>query len=485
MASNSDQAEGGGEADPNARRITSEQDQAKARKWFVRADELVENRNYDYAIECYVDGLAIWPEAVGEGHMKLRGCGAARQHTGGKKAGLKDTMKRSLNHKDPVQAMLNASWLLARDPMNISYIEGIFKNANKAHCDDTVMWIGQALFNAAEQEKKPSAKRFASIKDIYEELADRAQARGDVDVAVEALQRGIAAMNNQEVLDPKNKEIPTVRRDLSTKLTIIKGKYQTSESFTESMRDREVQDDLRDSERMIQSSDRLGELIVKAKKDWENNPETPAKLRALIDLLCREDNEEHETQAIGILVERFKQSGDYAHKSQADDIRMRQLLRKVRKAKSGADPAVAKQARIEQLKFELRVYKERTTKYPTDHRVRFEYAGRLFQARKFDDAIPLFQSARADPKHRTRCDVYIGRCFFEKGYQEQAVATLAKALEAMEIRENETGKSLQYWLGRAQEAAGDKNAALDSFGELMQLDYNYRDIRARMDALKK
>lgn len=484
MARDKKQPDSSADVDPNARLTTSEKEQAKARKWFARADELVDNRNYDYAIECYVDGLALWPEAVEEGHKKLRGCGAARQHTGGKKASLKDTMKRSMNHKDPVQAMLNASWLLAHDPMNISYIEGVFKNANRAHCDDTVMWIGQSLANAAEQEKKPSAKRFAFLKDIYEELADRAQARGEVDLAVEALQRGVDALNIQEHLDPKNTEIPTVRRDLSTKLTILKGKYQTSESFTESIRDRESQDDLRDGERMVQSSDRLGELIAKAQKDMEDNPGVPGKVRTLVDLLCREDDPERERQAIGILVEQFKETGDYQHKSQADDIRARQLARAVRDAKMGDDRAAIKEARVEQLKFELRVYKERVGKYPTDHRLRFEYASRLFQARKFDDAIPLFQTARADPKHRARCDAYIGRCFFERGYHDQAVATLSKAIEGMEVPDNETGKAIQYWLGRSQEAAGDRAAALGTFGRLMQLDYNYRDIRARMDSLK-
>ena len=55
------------EADPNARYTVSDSDKAKARKWFARAQQLVDTRSYDYAVKCYIDGLALWPEAIDEG----------------------------------------------------------------------------------------------------------------------------------------------------------------------------------------------------------------------------------------------------------------------------------------------------------------------------------------------------------------------------------------------------------------------------------
>ena len=62
---------------------------------------------------------------------------------------------------------------------------------------------------------------------------------------------------------------------------------------------------------------------------------------------------------------------------------------------------------------------------------------------------------------------------------------LGKAVEAYELAEDEHAKSLRYWLGRSQEADGDAAAALASYGQLLQMDYNYRDVRARMDDLKR
>ncbi len=477
-------AESEAEADPNARHETPEANKAKARKWFARAKELVDNRNYDYAIKCYIDGLTLWPEAVEDGHKPLRGCGAARQHTGGKKSGFGDSVKHSMNQKDPIKGMLNAEWLLAHDPMNISYIEGLFKNANKAHCDDTVMWIGQALGNAAEQEKKPSAKRFALLKEVYEELGDRAQARGELAVAAEAYERGIAAMNVQERLDPKDTSIPSVRRDLSTKLTILKGQYQTAESFTESMVDRQEQADIHDAERMVQGSERLAELVAKAEREVEESDGTWSKVNALVELLCREDNEQHEAKAIGLLLDYYKRKDNYQYKQRADDVRMRQLARAYRQARSDGDQEVAREARIRQLKFELAVFKERVARYPTDNRIKYEYGQRLFQARKVDEAIPVLQAARSDAKHRTQCDLFLGRCFYEKGYHRQAVSTLARALDQIEVSSSDDGKAVRYWLARSHEAAGEVDQALEHYGQLLEIDYNYRDVRDRMDGLQ-
>jgi len=489
MAQDNNKPEGeaaaGEGADPNARHVTSETGKAQARKWFARAQELVDTRSYDYAIKCYIDGLALWPEAVEEAHQKLRGCAAARQHTGGKKPGFGETVKHSMTHKDPLKAMLNAEWLLAHDPMNVNYMEGLLKNASRARCDDTVMWIGQIYRHAAQNEKKPSPKRFALLKEIYEKLGDRAQAREEFDLAVEAYKRGIEALNLQEQVNPKDSSIFNIRRDLSTKLTIVKGHYQTADSFKESIQDREVQAEVHDRERMVQSSERLAELIAKAERDMKESPGVRGKVMALVDLLCREDDEGNEAKAIGVLVEHYKQHGEYRYKERADEIRMRQLTREYRRLRDAGDREAARQVRTRQLRFELGVFAERLKQYPTDQRMRFEYALRLFKGRRFDEAIPLFQTARADVKNRKRCDLYLGRCFYEKGYHSQAAAMLSGALESHEIADDPEGKALRYWLGRAQEAEGATEQALQSYGQLLQMDYNYRDVRARMDKLRE
>ncbi len=470
-------------ADDFARLETSEADKAKARKWFERARELGEKRQFDYAIEYYVNGLEYWPDAVEEACKPLHGCAVARRQTGGKKPGLKDTMKRSLNDKDARKAYLNALWLFGHDPENLSYVEGVLKNACRLRADDAAKWAANVFLRALESSPKAGAKQFQTLARLTEELSDRAVQRGEPAFAVEVLETGVQSLNIWRRRFPKEDKADKAIKDLSTKLTILKGKYQDSETFRESIKDTEAQKDLHDEQRSVQAEDRFAELIAKAERAYAENPDDPAVLQKLIDLLCRREHDAEETKAIGILLERYKKTGEYRWKHSADDIRMKQLTRRRRELEKKGDAEAVKQHRIEQLRFELAVFRERVEQYPTDNRIKYEYAVRNFLAGRFDEAIPLFQTARADPRSRSACEMYLGRCFFRKGYHDQAIATLEEAIQHYEIQDDELAKSMRYWLGRALEAAGQLDRARKTYGQILQLDYNYADVRSRLEKL--
>jgi tetratricopeptide (TPR) repeat protein len=108
---------------------------------------------------------------------------------------------------------------------------------------------------------------------------------------------------------------------------------------------------------------------------------------------------------------------------------------------------------------------------------------RYFRGGRFDEAIPLFQSARNDPRNRASAGMYLGRCFFRKGYHSQAISTLREAIQHYEHSDDELAKNMQYWLGRAQEEAKQVEEARKTYGALLQLDYNFRDVRDRLDGL--
>ena len=43
---------------------------------------------------------------------------------------------------------------------------------------------------------------------------------------------------------------------------------------------------------------------------------------------------------------------------------------------------------------------------------------------QFDEAIPVFQQVRQDPKYRTDAAILLGRAFLEAGFVDEAVDTL-------------------------------------------------------------
>jgi tetratricopeptide (TPR) repeat protein len=468
--------------DTNARLVVSDEDKAKAAKWFLRARELGDKRQFDTAIEYYVSGLEFWPEAVEEACKPLHGCAVARKQLGGKKPGLKDTMKRSTSDKNAKQAYVNSLWLFANDPDNVGYIEAVMRNASRLRAEDAAKWAGGILYKSLENNLKTSGKQFQTIIQLFEELGDRAAGRGDHAFGVAAYQSGVEMLNLWRRRIPKDQQADVALKSLSTKLTILKGKYQDGESFRDSVRDAERQADLHDQQRTVQADERLDALIAKADAEYQQSAGGPA-LKHLVDLLCRRERADEETRAIGLLINEFKRGGEYRWKQSADDIRMKQLGREVREAEKTGDANAVKEARVAQLRFEITVFKDRVERYPSDNRALFEYGVRKFSAGQFDDAIPLFQRARNDPKNRAACGMYLGRCFFRKGYHSQAVSALTEAISEHEFTDDDLAKTMRYWLARAQEAAGERDAAGKTYGEILTLDYNYKDVRARLDQL--
>ncbi len=466
----------------NARYEVTDAKRKSAAKWFAQAKKLVEQRNYDYAIKSFIEGLTLNPEAIEEGYIPLRGCAVARWQTGGKKAGTMDKLKYSMTTKDPVKGLVNAAWRYAHDPTDLDAAEGMFKNANKSHCDAALAWIGPIFRELLD--KKPVPKKYTLIKEIYEECGDRCQARGETTQAASAYEAGINALDQQKNVDPKNRGLDNIIRDLSTKLTILKGNYQNATDFKDSILDKEEQAKLHDDERLVQGADRLSELIAAAKADMEANPEVDAKVITYVDRLCKDESDEHEKLAIKVLLEKYKGGGNYRFKQRADDISIRQMGRHARKAKAAGDAEKYKELARRRVAYELKTYEERVQKYPTDLRMKYELARRLFQIRKFDDAIPLFQQARADSKVRNSCSLYLGRCFYEKEFYSQGISVLETAIADYELTDTDVAKGMRYWLGRLQESAGKTDSAVETYGKLLQIDYNYLDVRNRLEGLK-
>ena len=164
---------------------------------------------------------------------------------------------------------------------------------------------------------------------------------------------------------------------------------------------------------------------------------------------------------------------------------VKQLNRKRRELEKAGNRDELKEHRRLQLRYELSLYKERCERYPTDLRLKFDYAKRLFAAGRADDAIPMLQAARSDPKNRAAAGLYIGRCFLRKGFFDQSIAAYKDAMADHEFDDDELALKLRYWLGRTYEQGKMIDDARKMFGEVLQRDYNYRDVRVRMEALSR
>jgi tetratricopeptide (TPR) repeat protein len=465
-----------------------------AKKFFERANTVADTRNYDYAIELFIQGLTKDPQAVEEGHKPLREIGIKRLATGGKKAGFLETLKRGTsNKKDPVQAMLNAEYFLSKDPLNVTYIEALVKSADQAELPETLFWALRVFLELARREKKPNLNRLLTVKEYSEKLGNHFDQVNENDKAIQSYENGVDALEiGLQTEAGRNMDFMGLQRNLAGRLTILRGKYEKADSFRDSIQDADKQKYLHDKGRKLMGDEQQTDVIEQARKEVAENPNVTGKINTLVDLLLQRGKPEDETEAISILESRFAESNEYNYKKRADDVRIRQLSRAVstlkRQLEEKDDPnlrARYQQTEAEFEDFELKVFKNRIDAYPTDSKLKYEYGRRLYRAKRYDEAIPFLQESVADPKYSVRARHFIGACFFQKEWYPQAIDILTQAIASHETPNDTTGKDMYYMLGRSYENAGQKDEAMKVYNKMIQLDFNYRDVRQRIDSLRQ
>lgn len=465
------------------------QEKAKATKWFEHGKAVADTHNYDYAIECYINGLGVWPEAVDEGHKPLRAVAFAHLGAGKKKPGMLETLKFSTSSgtsRDALQGMLTAEKLLAKDPANLNYMEVVVKNAAKAGYEQTCMWLGPIFLEESLTNAKANQGKLVTVHQVFDELGDKYVVTGNIALAVKCFEMATKALETLVRLKPEDGSTQDRWRNISGKMTIVKGKFEAGD-FRESLQDAGRQRELQDQDRMFQDDSRYGELIDSALKALEANPNEAGRVFAVTDMMLRRGRRQDEEEAVKLLLETYTRSRIYQFKMRADEIRIKQLYREVREIKDKGDRKAAGEHLKKMLDFEIDVYKERVQQYPTEIRYKYELGKRYFMAQRFDDAVPVLQLARNDPKNRMACLSLIAQCFFHKGYHDQAINVLLEGIKAYAVRGDEVSKDLHYWLARSYEAAGQKDGAIQTYGQIIQWDYNYRngDVRQRLEAAQQ
>jgi tetratricopeptide (TPR) repeat protein len=450
-------------------------DRERAKKVFERARAVADTGQYDYAIELFLQGLGYDPDEP-DVHKELRKISLTRKATGGKPMAKLKAMglKRT---SDPKESMLNAEKLLSYDPGNMQHMIAVAKAAQKGGYRNTALWIGPILFRANLDGPKDT-NTFLLLKDMYKDV-------GEYSLAGDAL--GYAAASR-----PDDADLQHELRALAAQMTIQQGKYGGGGDFRVSIRDAEKQRALMEEEMDIRNVDAMAGIIDRARKEYQESNGDKAKLIRLVDVLAKTENLEHENEAIELLEKEYRETRSYRYHYQAEEIKIRQLLRTERamRAQSEANPqdqdlrkTVEELAR-ERLETELKHYQQAMAAYPTDPRPKFETGRRLFELGRHADAIPVLQQAQTDPKFREEAGVLLGRAFLDADFVDEAVDTLRNRIEAYQITGDNKAKDMHYWYGRALETKGEIEMALKAYSQIAQWDFGYKDVQTRIKDLR-
>ncbi len=462
---------------PEGYREIPEEDRKKAKVFFDRGDTVAGTGNYEYAIEMYLNGLGIDPDAV-EAHLTLRDYSLKRKASGGKDLGMFDKMSLKRPTKDDKQNMLNAEKLLAYDPGNTDIMVLMLQNAQRGGFYDTVMWLGPILQKANADSKKPDFNKFIILKDIYKSLRQWKQA--------------VDAAHHAALMKEDDMDLSTELKHLGAQLTMDEGKYGTGKSFRDSVRDMASQQQHLDADRGTQDADAVGRLIVIAEREYKAEPHEAGKLMKLVEILVKTENPDYENQAVELLEEAHTRTGQFRFRQNIGRIRLAQWARadRAERAKIQANPKdeTLRKAYEEFFKQktneELSEYQLWAENYPTDSGIRFDVAKRMFLLGHFDEAIPVFQQVRNDPKFRTDAGILLGRAFLDAQYVDESVDTLSSVIGEYQLKGDPRSVEMYYWYGRSLEARKDAAGAIKAYSQVAQWNFNFRDVQVRIKRLR-
>lgn len=452
----------------------------KGKSFFDRAKTVADTGNYDYALDMYVQGLLREPENIDE-HKALRDVSLRRKVSGGKPAGGFLGVKPYFSGKSPKEQMLNAEYLLAKDPGNISHMLNMMKHAALAGYREVVMWFGPVVLQGIGTSKTPNPKQFLEMADYFEQMENFAKAG-------EAVQLAYALTPNDPSLDQRIK-------DLGTRETLKRGGYEAVPDFKESLANKDETKELLQKDALNKTEEFRIKMVEDAREEWEENPLDAQSIAKLVKALLDVESDESDQEAIDVLERAHKETRTYRYKLLQGDVRIRKFRRDLRDLNDQLkahpdDKELAKRVvelDAQKLAFEVDEFAERMKNFPSDANIAYEYGLRLYRAHRSEEAIGVLQQAQASPKHRADALQLLGRAFLDQGMHLEAVETLQRAIESYELAStgDSRSKEMHYWLARAYELTGQGPEAEKIYSRITQWDFNFRDARQRLADLRK
>ncbi|BCX50037.1 tetratricopeptide repeat-containing protein [Haloferula helveola] len=444
---------------------------------WLKAMTAVQTKNYGYAVKLIQSVLKEAPGFL-DGRRLLRKC--AGNVTGGPKkkatifgmktgGGLGSMKLAGQVKKDPLAALPQIEAELEKDPYSPEINDQLFEaflalgweqsaafaleTVRSGHPEETKFLHKLAEFYITHSESLKAAEVYRDI--LKHDPTDSAAIKGEKDCTARA------SMEKQKW--GEDADIRSLRKDAD------EAEAQEKASRTGLTRD--------------QLEERRDQLSAK----YAENQNDLATVKDLASVFERLEDWE---QALGFYEWAFSLSnGDVALRGKADamsdrlkELEMQQLEEAA--ANNPDDPevkAMLEERKKERMAEAVAEATRRVDQNPTDPVLRFELGRALFNAGDFSAAIPQLQQAKRNPHIQSKVLLLLGRTFKAKGMLDMGVKQLETALEDL-VGMDATKKEVLYEKGLLHDEMGDKQAAIEAFKEIYEVDYGYRDVAERVES---
>lgn len=442
---------------------------------WLKALSAVQMKNLDYAASLL---QAVLKEVPGflEGRKILRKC-SIQIHAGDvKKKGLfgistggMGGMKLSGQaKKDPEAALPLIEKELEKDPLNEQINDLLFDTALRVGLPATAAFALETI-----REYKPE-----SVK-LLHKLAEHY-------LSNEMPKEAAEVYNDIIRQTPTDGVAIKGAKDASARASMQKQKWGEDTSMKDLMRDSEANEEMERAARTGLTREQLEARRDKVIEKYNADQNSLASSKELAGIY--EQLEDWANAYSFYAWAHSLSNGDVALETKASVMHDRALEAELAALEAGlaADPEneelrsqfAARQQ--EHLAGQVEEAKRRVDQNPTDPQLRFNLGNALYKAGDHTGAIPHLQQATRNPHIRTKVLLLLGRTFRAKHMYDIAIKQLTDALADLQGMDG-TKKEILYEKGLIHTEMGDKAAALESFKQIYEVDYGYRDVAERVE----
>lgn len=376
-----------------------------------------------------------------------------------------------------------------------NYDDGLVAGEKFLYADPTHKWVlKQMVAFAEEKEYLQTQVHFYTIlaeidpenADLVIEAADFLSDQDNTDW----YQKAVDMMARLCQAYPDDTDLGSERNRIEAKKVVNKLTNATSQ--TDVLKDKDAAKKLEEESQQIKTTDDLEKAIARALEREREEPNSARAKEVLADLYFRKGD-------LKTAMEKFQESididpnnqnihsrlGDTRIKVVADDVAaLEAKLASSDGAQKEKLSAELKERRKSLQDIKLNEYGRRLKINPNDLKTRFELGGLFFSAKAFDKAIQQFQRSVQDARLSFRSSKYLGHCYRYKKLYDMAYTEFEAAAKKPGATSSDK-LDVMYEAANCLELQGKADDALAKFKSILEKDFGFKDVAARVEALQK
>lgn len=446
---------------------------------FKKATEAMSKQNWDYAIEMMGQAVKFSPDNL-MFRQSLRGVERRKypKGTGAKMAGMrlmgvKTSIKKSRMTKNWTALDQAAEEGLTLLPWDAEL------NADMAEAT-----ANQGFIDVAVQGYKWAVESDPNNKALLKNLGSLLEQKGEFLEAIKFWERVFK-------LDPLDMEARSKITQLNASSVIRDGEFEDDEGKKKERSIEEIRKVISKATPASAAADGPGQSEeADLQRAIRKDPDNKDHYLKLGDYYRRAGKLED----AGAMFQKAMElsGGDPNIREQFEDVELDLMRKSVDLAKSNAakkpNDEEAKATFLGQqnelLKREVETYRTRVERHPHDLKLKFTLGERFYKLKMYSQAIPLFQAAVQDTRMEAKALLLLAKCFINEKKGVLARKQLEKAVPKLNAQEDKDSfLETHYYLGRLCEEAKDHTKAGEHYGEVLAVDYEYKDALKRLESL--